>query len=152
VTATDWDALKRKRPDGNAAPRAREGAPSKDGRPSPALMPRSMSRIAAVIGEEKAFELVSKLGGTMVYVAATAQPDTLLVQAVGAAAAQKLAKDFAGTHLSLPVAGRAVTLWLKSRGLSNNEIARIQRVSAHTVARRLGRQDQDQLDLFQSPR
>jgi DNA-directed RNA polymerase specialized sigma24 family protein len=135
--APDWSAVRRKR---------------KRVKSASELMPPSMRRIAAIIGEEKTFELISKLGGTMVYVAGKAQPETLLVDAIGAAAARKLAKEFGGTHLDLPVATRAVTLWLKSRGHSNNEIARIQRISAHTVARRLaGLRDDAQLDLFSSP-
>lgn len=113
-------------------------------------LPAALHAIAEVIGEEKTFELISKLGGTMVYVSTKPKDSTLLVEAIGHVAARKLGKEFGGERLDLPLGSKAVTYWLASKGLKNNEIARIQRCTAHTVGRRLNGKSvaTPQLDLF----
>jgi hypothetical protein len=112
-------------------------------------LPRSLAAIVKAIGEEDTFRLISALGGTRVYVPRVPQGDTLLVNAIGFAAAAKLGQEIGGDHIDLPLATRAVTRWLHRRGLSNNEIARVQRISAKTVGRRLGAGDPRQLDFLQ---
>ncbi len=115
-----------------------------------ASFPHALRHIARVIGEDKTLELVAALGGTEVYVAKEPKSDTPLVQVIGEASALQLGKEFGGTNLELPLAGKAVTLWLSTKGKSHNEIARIQRISRKTVGRRLGTTDSNQLDFFKA--
>jgi hypothetical protein len=100
-------------------------------------LPQSLRPIINAIGEQKALELVSALGGTVVYVPRSPRGNTLLVRAIGLQAAKRLGREFGGGHLELPLAGKAVAVWLKGKGLSNAEIARIQRCSTRTVANRV---------------
>jgi hypothetical protein len=117
---------------------------------TPAL-PQSLRTIAAAIGDEKTLELVSKLGGTIVYIPVNPGPDCRLVNAVGMATAVKLAKEMGAGHVNLPLASKAVTFWMHSLGKSNNEIAIAQRITADTVSRRLNgksKPPKKQMDLF----
>ena len=98
----------------------------------PLRAPAELSHIADVIGVEATLRLVEELGGTEVYVARDVKPTSPLAVAIGAEAAQQLARAVASQHhaawatgyLRVPLARAWRIHAYAAQGLTNTAIAR----------------------------
>jgi Mor family transcriptional regulator len=108
--------------------------------------------LAETIGQEDARRLLQALGGLKYYVPKSITADHEIAQAIGLAAAAKLAETFGGTSISLPVFGsRRKKVWEMERkgGIRRRDMALKTGYSERHIYRLLDRKaDERQDDLF----
>jgi len=109
--------------------------------PAAGELPGVLAEIAAVAGREAALRLALEMGGETLYVP---KPDRLthghrLVTAVGSACARRIAQRFAGESIDVPLARRALAVWLAGRDMSAAQIGRALSIRVQT-ARKYTRQ------------
>ncbi|WP_419737792.1 hypothetical protein [Ruegeria sp.] len=102
-----------------------------------APLPASLAEIADHAGREAALAIALEHGGQSWRVPARDQsPDgQALIALLGHAPAQALMQGCGGHVLEVPLARRAVVLWLAGRGMGTGEIARALRIATGTVRR-----------------
>ena len=105
--------------------------------PTPKL-PKSLSEIARLAGEDVAFSLALACGGRRVYVPNKIEGSTL-ERLLGVEMARKLARHMPGCSIPVPVAREAVTLWLYDQGLSVSQIADRLRCNQRTISSHVAR-------------
>ncbi|MGB3167125.1 MAG: hypothetical protein WBA68_10165 [Alteraurantiacibacter sp.] len=76
-----------------------------------------------ILGEEAFVRLCQELGGTRVYVPYKCREGSDLVDAIGAAACEKLSLALAPATIRVPLARRERALFYRGQGLSNPRIA-----------------------------
>ena len=105
--------------------------------PTPKL-PKSLSEIARLAGEDVAFSLALACGGRRVYVPNRIEGSTL-EKLLGVEMARKLARHMPGCSIPVPVAREAVALWLYDQGLSVSQIADRLRCNQRTISSHVAR-------------
>jgi len=93
-------------------------------------LPETVRMVVKIIGLEKAMLLVSKFGGTQIYVGKTINQDGILARTIGVKAAIQLSKDLCyGSYLNVP---KANSLQVAIR---NQEIKDLKKqLSSHDLA------------------
>lgn len=116
--------------------------------------PANIAQYVEILGVDATFELVMTFGGSELYFPANPKGKSALEKLIGPEKMRALVAAAPHLKARVPTAKPWLTAVLKSKGLSNAEIARRLRITDVTVRRHLegtdlGRPDpSDQLSLF----
>lgn len=111
--------------------------------------PANVAPYVRALGPEKAVRLLLAFGGAPAYFSANPQARSRLVQCVGTDGVRALEKEFGNRPGRIPLAKRWIALYLRSEGVSVQEIARRLHTSDFTVRRYVnGESTRQQLSLF----
>lgn len=104
------------------------------------MKPSSISRIAAIIGEDSARTMIERLGGMCLYIPICPTSSSPLVLAIGHGKAARIADKFGGQTLRVPPRSVLITQRRREdieydirRGLSSQEIANRHGISGRRV-------------------
>lgn len=95
--------------------------------------PAELEHLARCLGAGGLFKLIEAHGGTRLYIAQAPKEGSDLVQLLGLEAAEKLAADWGGDYLRVPLARAWFARCLLAQGHTQRDIARHMRTTENTV-------------------
>ena len=95
--------------------------------------PAELEHLASRLGAWGLFKLIEAHGGLRLYIPRTPKPDDDLVALLGMEATQKLAAEWGGDYLKVPLARAWFARCLLAQGQSQRQIARHMRTTENTV-------------------
>jgi len=100
--------------------------------------PAHLAIYVSVLGIDAAMNLFLTMGGSQIYLSKRSSDRSLMAQAIGAEAVERLAARVDYGYVKVPLARQWIAQVLRDRGKSDNEIARTIRADVATVRRWLG--------------
>ena len=98
-------------------------------------LPVDLAEIAALVGRDAALKLALAAPGERVYIPKRdGRARALLIDAMGAAAAEAIIRHFAGETIYVPMARKELVPWLAAQGRSTREIAHTLGMAVATVS------------------
>lgn len=113
-------------------------------------VPANIAVIVEALGPDLAVDFLLEFGGGELSLGARPLPNNPVRRTLGDEAAERLGRVAHRLPHQIPLARRWLVQQLRSRGLSQSQIARTLRVGRSTVKRHLrGEHDPNQLSLFE---
>lgn len=95
--------------------------------------PAELEHLASRLGAWGLFKLIEAHGGTRLFIAQAPKPESDLVQLLGQDAAGKLAADWGGDYLKVPLARAWYARCLIAQGHTQRRVATLMRTTENTV-------------------